>query len=80
LPELVDLLVHAPVIASDALRFVERRVKQPQPNPLEGVRSTLLAGFSLVAGALAAGLGAAWWIWAPLFGLAALFGVGARKR
>jgi ubiquinone biosynthesis protein len=80
LPELIDLLVHAPVIASDALRFVERRVKQPPPNPLEGVKSTLLAGFSLVAGALAAGLGAAWWVWVPLFGLAALFGLGARQR
>jgi ubiquinone biosynthesis protein len=80
LPELVDLLVHAPVIAADALRFVERRVKQPPVNPLEGVKSTLLAGFSLVSGALAAGLGAPWWLWAPLFGLAALFGFGARSR
>jgi len=80
LPELIDLLVHAPVVAADAIRFVERRVKQPPSNPLEGVKSTLLAGFSLVAGALAAGLGAAWWVWVPLFGLAALFGLGGRKR
>lgn len=80
LPEFVDLLVHAPVLLSDAIRFVEHRVKRPPPNPLEGVKSTLFAGFSLVSGALAAGLGAPWWLWAPLFGLAALFGLGARSR
>ena len=80
MPEFVDLLVHAPVLLSDAIRFFEHRLKRPPPNPLDGVKSTLFAGFSLVSGALAAGLGAPWWIWAPLFGLAALFGFGARNR
>jgi ubiquinone biosynthesis protein len=80
MPEFIDLVVHAPVLLSDAIRFFEHRLKRPPPNPLEGVKSTLFAGFSLVSGALAAGLGAPWWIWAPLFGLAVLFGFGARNR
>ncbi len=80
LPELVDLMVHAPVLLSDAIRFVEHRIKRPPPNPLDGVKPALLSGFSLVGGALVAGLGGPWWLAAGLFVLATVFGVGARSR
>lgn len=80
LPELVDLLVHAPVLLSDAIRFFEHRLKRPPPNPLEGVKPALMSGFSLVGGALVVGLGGPWWVAVGLFGLAALFGFGARSR
>jgi ubiquinone biosynthesis protein len=80
LPELVDLMVHAPVLLSDAIRFFEHRVKRPPPNPLEGVKSALMSGFSLVGGALVAGLGGPWWVAAGLFALAAAFGLGTRSR
>lgn len=80
MPELVDLMVHAPVLISDAIRFFEHRVKRPPQNPLDGVKPALLSGFSLVGGALVVGLGGAWWVALGLFGLAAVFGLGARSR
>ena len=78
-PELVDLVVKAPTILAEAIRFAETKMRGPSTSPLAGLRSALLAGACLVAGSLAATLDLLdplqniWFVWTPLFALAALF-------
>ena len=72
-PELVDLIVRGPSLAAEGLRFLETQMRQPAVNPLAGIRSSLLAGASLVSGTIAASVGGPWFLWAPLFGLVAIF-------
>ena len=78
-PELVDLLIKSPSLAAEGLRFLEARIRQPSDNPLAGLRTALLAGALFVSGTLAATLDllnpavSIWWLWAPVFALAAGF-------
>ncbi|HEX8385668.1 MAG TPA: AarF/ABC1/UbiB kinase family protein, partial [Rubricoccaceae bacterium] len=78
-PELVDLIVKAPTLLAEAFRFAEGRMRGPATNPLAGLRTALLAGACLVAGSLAATLDLLdpaqniWFVWSPLFVLAAGF-------
>ncbi|WP_412068027.1 AarF/UbiB family protein [Rubrivirga sp. IMCC43871] len=76
-PELVDLIVKSPTLLAEGIRFIETRVRHPQASPLAGLRTALLSGASLVAGTLAASTGGPWFLWGPLFVLAAGF---AMKR
>ena len=82
-PELVDLIVKAPTLLAEGIRFIESRMRGPATNPLAGLRTALLAGACLVAGALAATLDLLdpaqniWFVWAPLFAFAVAF---AMKR
>ena len=78
-PELVDLIVKSPTLIAEGIRFVESRMRGPASNPLQGLRTALLAGACLVAGSLAATLDLLdptqniWFVWVPLFVLAAGF-------
>ncbi|HEX8384583.1 MAG TPA: AarF/UbiB family protein [Rubricoccaceae bacterium] len=78
-PELVDLIVKAPTLLAEGFRFAEARMRGPATNPLAGLRTALLAGACLVAGSLAATLDLLdpaqniWFVWSPLFVLAAGF-------
>ncbi|MDX1419623.1 MAG: AarF/UbiB family protein [Rubricoccaceae bacterium] len=72
-PELVDLIVKSPSLAAEMLRFAEQRIRHPSPNPLAGIKGALLSGSALVSGTVAASVGAPWYLWTPLFLLAALF-------
>lgn len=72
-PELVDLIVKSPSMAAEGLRFLETQMRKPAENPMAGVRTSLLAGSSLVSGTIAASVGAPWFLWAPLFALALVF-------
>ncbi len=76
-PELVDLIVKAPTLLSEGIRFAETRMRGAGENPLAGLRTALLSGASLVSGVIAMSLGNPWFVWVPLFGLAAGF---AMKR
>ena len=76
-PELVDLIVKAPTLVAEGIRFAESRMRSADANPLAGLRTALLSGASLVAATLAASTGGPWFLWAPLFALAAGF---AMKR
>ena len=76
-PELVDLIVKAPTLLSEGIRFAESRMRGAGENPLAGLRTALLSGASLVSGVIAMSLGNPWFVWVPLFGLAAGF---AMKR
>ncbi len=52
-PEVVDALVKAPLLVTEGLRFLEKSSRQNRENPLAGVRGALIAGFCIVAGAIA---------------------------
>ncbi|WP_412063593.1 ABC1 kinase family protein [Rubrivirga sp. IMCC45206] len=77
-PELVDLIVKSPTLLAEGIRFIETRVRHPQDSPLAGLRTALLSGASLVAGTLAASTGGPWFLWGPLFVLAAGFAMKRR--
>ncbi len=78
-PELVDLIVKAPTLIAEGIRFLESRMRGPDSNPLSGLRTALLAGACLVAASLAATLDLLdpaqniWYVWTPLFVFAAAF-------
>lgn len=70
-PELVDLIVKSPTLAAEGMRFLEQRIRQPSENPLAGLRTALLAGAALVSGTIAVTVGGPWYLWGPLFIVAA---------
>ena len=74
-PELVDLIVKSPTLLAEGIRFVETRMRSAEASPLAGLRTALLSGASLVAATLAASTGGPWFLWAPLFALAAGFAI-----
>ena len=51
----------------EGLRLVEDATKRPAENPFAGMRATLFGGACLIAGAIVAGFGGPWPIWAILF-------------
>lgn len=51
-PELVDAVVKSPMLITESLRVLEQMTRQPQENPLAGLRGTLFGGFCMLAGAV----------------------------
>lgn len=72
MPEVLEALAKAPNLITEGLRMIESATRRPE-NPLAGLRGTLFGGFCMVAGAILAGAGGPWPIWAILF----IVGVGA---
>jgi ubiquinone biosynthesis protein len=66
LPELVDTLAKTPRLVTEGLRLMEQATRRPAENPFAGMRATMLGGFCLVAGAILAGSGGPWPLWAAL--------------
>jgi hypothetical protein len=60
---------------TEGRRGLEIAARRHPENPLAGLRGTLLAGSSLVAGAVVLGFGGPWPVWAALFVLALLLAV-----
>jgi len=69
-PDLVDALAKMPLLVTDGLRVLEKVARQPQQNPLTGLRGTMIAGSCLVAAAISMGFGAPWPVWSGLFVIA----------
>ncbi|MFN8653581.1 MAG: AarF/UbiB family protein [Gemmatimonadales bacterium] len=69
-PDLMDAMAKMPLLVTDGLRVLEKVARQPQQNPLSGLRGTLIAGSCLVAGAICLGFGAPWPVWGGLFVIA----------
>jgi ubiquinone biosynthesis protein len=69
-PEIVDALAKAPMLITEGLRFLEKSTRQPPENPLAGLRGTIMAGCSLVAGAILVAFDGPWPLWSMLFALA----------
>jgi ubiquinone biosynthesis protein len=76
-PDLVDALVKMPLLITEGLRVLEKTTKRTTENPFAGLRGTLIAGFSLVAGAIILGfVGAhAWPFYVPFFVIAFVLAV-----
>jgi ubiquinone biosynthesis protein len=66
LPELFDALAKTPRLITEGLQLVEQATQRPAENPFAGLRATLFGGACLVAGAILAGFGGPWPIWAAL--------------
>ncbi len=78
-PEFIDMLVRLPKITADALRYAETNLNDAtnERNPLEGLKSSVLAGACIVGGVIAVVLGGPIFLWLILFLtgiLLALFG------
>ena len=71
-PEVVDILLKAPFLVSEGFRFFEQTTQRPRENPFAGLKTTLLAGFALIAGAILAAFGGPWPVWTILFVLAGI--------
>ena len=78
-PEVVDILLKAPFLVSEGFRFFEQTTQRPRENPFAGLKTTLLAGFALIAGAILAAFGGPWPVWTILFLLAGVLAL-ARGR
>ncbi len=76
-PDLVDALVKMPLLITEGLRVIEKTAKRSSENPLAGLRGTLIAGFSLVAGAIIMGFVGpqAWMLYVPFFVIALILAV-----
>jgi len=68
-PDLMEAVVKMPMLLTEGFRVLERTVRQPSPNPLAGLRPTLLAGFCVVAGAIVIAARGPWPFWTALFAL-----------
>jgi ubiquinone biosynthesis protein len=52
-PEMLDLLTQLPRLAGSGVRFLDEALSgRPRPNPLAGLRGSIVAGACIVAGAL----------------------------
>lgn len=71
-PELIDLAVRLPQLLSSGYRFLEETVNDPRPDPLVGLRSSVIAAACIVGGVLAVVQGAPLLLWGGLFVLALL--------
>lgn len=76
-PDLVDALVKMPLLITEGLRVLEKTTKRSTENPFAGLRGTLIAGFSLVAGAIILGFVGpqAWLLYVPFFVIALVLAV-----
>ena len=66
-PDMVDAYMKAPLLISEALRYFERKTRQPGRNPFEGVKEMVLAGSFVIAGSILAAVHKPWPLWSALF-------------
>lgn len=80
-PDLVDALVKLPLLVTQSLRALEKSTRgTPPENPLAGMRGSLLAGFSLVAGAILLAFQMPWPLYGAFFALAAILALRPGNR
>ncbi len=70
LPEMVDIISVSPLIISEGLKSFETNLKKTPSGDMKSIRTSILAGFCLMAGAILVSAGAPWPVWGGLFGLA----------
>lgn len=68
-PEFVDMVVRLPKITADLLRYAETSLNDPknERNPLDGLKSAVLAGACIVGGVIAVVLNGPILLWVTLF-------------
>lgn len=75
-PDMVDAMARVPLILTEGLRLLERSARATAaPNPLAGLRDSVLAGFSLLAAVMLFAIGRPWPYWAVLLGIALILGM-----
>ena len=62
-PDMVDAYLKAPLLITEALRYFERRTRQPGKNPFHGVKEMVLAGSCLIGSSILASSQQPWYIW-----------------
>jgi ubiquinone biosynthesis protein len=72
LPEMVDIISISPLIISEGLKSFETNLKKTPVGEMRSIRTSILAGFCLLAGAVLVSSGAPWPVWGGLFGLAVI--------
>lgn len=79
-PELVDMLVQLPKLTADGLKFLEESINDRSPNnPLDGLRSGLLASACIIGGVIGLVQQSHWAIYTVMFTLALLFTIFGKK-
>jgi len=78
-PELVDLALQAPQLLAAGTRAAEEFLAdRRRGNPLEGIRSSIIAASLIIGGVITLVTGGSWWLAGGLFGLAFLLAVWGR--
>jgi ubiquinone biosynthesis protein len=72
LPELADALAKMPRLITEGLQLVQQAAERPAANPFAGIGATIYGGFCLLAGAIVAGFGGPWPLWAALLAVGLL--------
>jgi len=66
-PDMVDAYLKAPLLINEALRYFEKKTRQPARNPFEGIKEMVLTGSCFIAAAILASGDKPWPIWTGLF-------------
>ena len=78
-PELVDVALKLPQLLTSGMAHLEESLTdQPPSDPLEGVRSSIIAGSCIIGGVVAAVQGGPLWLSIPLFVIGGGLAVWAR--
>lgn len=78
-PEVVDAMMKAPMLITQGLKVMEAAAKAPEKPPLSGLRGAILAGFSLVSGAVVLALQGPPLAYAGFFLAAVFFAITDRQ-
>jgi ubiquinone biosynthesis protein len=73
-PEMIDALVKSPMLISEGVRMLEKRMHRSPRSRNTGLNQVLLAGFSLISGVVLLALEGPWPIWGALMLLAFFLG------
>ena len=72
-PDVLDAVVKVPLLITEGLRVLERSARAPSaPNPLAGLRHSVLAGFALLGAVILFSFDRPWPVWALLLGVAVI--------
>jgi ubiquinone biosynthesis protein len=70
-PELVDLALQAPALLASSARAAEQFLaERRRGNPLEGIRSSIIAASLIIGGVITLVTGGSWWLAGGLFAVA----------
>ncbi len=74
MPELIDVIVRMPRLIGDGLKEFEDHMNDTEKeNPLEGIRSSIIASACLIAAVITVVLSGPWFLWVILFFAGFLF-------
>ena len=78
-PELVEALAKAPMLITEGLRLIEGATQKPRENPFADLKTTLLAGSCLIAGAILIAFDRPWYVFLPALLLGLILALWPRR-